>query len=364
MEPNMLTQNIYYQEEKKHASSRLAVLVIITFFSFIFYEQASGNMVGKMLLVSLVLGGLTLISMAHYFLMVSKPNTLVAYRKNFLIFLDLMVLTFFIALFERVGLFLLPLYIMIVMRSGLSFGIEYFYSSIILAAISWVLLLVYSPYWKEHNDIIATFAMTTLLLPLFYLRFITRVHQKNDELSDILTTTEYDANYDALTGIANRKMYKEAIYTSLKQREFFALLFIDLNKFKAINDTYGHHIGDSVLQEVSKRLTTAIDNEDFLARLGGDEFVIITKRKKVFLEKFIERLEQDVIGKHITEGITVPIELSVGISLYPDDSCDEMMLSKYADDAMYAAKKKEDTYHQFYHDIKISKKALIDYDLS
>ena len=80
----MLTQNMYYQEEKKHASSRLAVLVIITFFSFIFYEQASGNMVGKMLLVSLVLGGLTLISMAHYFLMVSKPNTLVAYRKNFL----------------------------------------------------------------------------------------------------------------------------------------------------------------------------------------------------------------------------------------------------------------------------------------
>ena len=348
----MLTQNIYYQEEKKHASSRLTVLVIITFFSFIFYEQASGDVAAKMLLVSLLLGGLTLISMLHYYIVIRKPNMLVPYRKNLLIFLDLIILTFFIALFEKEGLFLLPMYIMIVMRSGLSFGIEYFYSSIILAAISWVLLLVYSPYWKEHNDIIATFAMTTLLLPLFYLKFITRVHQKNDELSSILTTTEYDANYDALTGIANRKMYKEEIYRSLKQREFFALLFIDLNKFKAINDTYGHHIGDSVLQEVSKRLMSEIDNEDFLARLGGDEFVIITKRKKVFLEKFIENIEKNVIGKHITEGATVPIELSIGISMYPDDSRDEMMLSKYADDAMYVAKKKEDTYHQFYYDIK------------
>jgi diguanylate cyclase (GGDEF)-like protein len=348
----MLTQSIYYQEEKKHASSRLTALIIITFFSFIFYEQASGDTVAKILLVSLLLGGLTIVSMLHYYIVISKPNTLVVYRKNLLIFLDLIILTFFIILFEKEGLFLLPLYILIVMRSGLSFGIEYFYSSIVLAGISWVLLLIYSPYWKEHNDIIATFAMTTLLIPLFYLKFITRVHQKNDELSDILTTTEYDANYDALTSIPNRKMYKEEIYQSLKEREFFALLFIDLNKFKAINDNYGHHIGDSVLQEVSKRLSMAIDNDDFLARLGGDEFVIITKRKKVFLKKFIERIEQNVIGKHITEGVTVPIELSIGISMYPDDSRDEMMLSKYADDAMYVAKKKKNTYHQFYAELE------------
>lgn len=348
----MLTQNIYYQEEKKHAGSRLTALMAITFFSFIFYEQASGDMAGKMLFVSLILGGLTLFSLMHYFFMVKKPNSLVPYRKNLLIFLDLLVLTFLIALFEKHGLFLLPLYIMIVMRSGLSFGIKYFYISIVLASISWVLLLIYSSYWKEHSDILATFAMTTLLLPLFYLRFITRVHEKNDELSDILTTTEYDANYDALTGIANRKMYKEAIYNSLKKREFFALLFIDLNKFKAVNDTYGHHIGDSVLQEVSKRLLSAIDNDDFLARLGGDEFVIITKRKKVFLKKFIERLEENVIGKHIIDGVTVPIELSIGISMHPDDSRDEMMLNKYADDAMYVAKKNRESYHQFYYEMK------------
>jgi len=348
----MLKQNIYYQEEKKYTSSRLTTLVIVTFFSFIFYQQADGENSAKILLVSLLLSGLTLISMLHYYLVIRKQNTLVVYRKNLLIFLDLIILTFFIALFEKEGLFLLPLYIFIVMRNGLSFGIEYFYSSIVLAGISWVLLLIYSPYWKDHGDIIATFAMTTLLIPLFYIKFITRVHQKNDELSDILTTTEYDANYDTLTSIPNRKMYKEEIYKALKEREFFALLFIDLNKFKAINDNYGHHIGDNVLQEVSKRLTAVIDDDDFLARLGGDEFVIITRRRKAFLKKFIEKIEKNVIGKHVAEGSTVPISLSIGISMYPDDSHDEMMLSKYADDAMYVAKKKENTYHQFYNELK------------
>ncbi len=348
----MQTKNIYYEEEKNHASSRLTVLIIITFFSFIFYEQASGDIMRKMLLVSIVLSVLTIITMAHYFLMVRKPNMLVSYRKNLLIFLDLIVLTFIIALLKAQGLFFLPFYILIVMRSGLSFGIEYFYTSIVLATISWLLLLVYSPYWKEHVDIIATFAMTTLLIPLFYLRSITSVHEKNDELSDILTSTEHDANYDALTGIANRKMYKEAIYASLKKKESFALLFIDLNKFKAINDSYGHHIGDSVLQEVSNRLTMVIDNDDFVARLGGDEFVIITKRKKAFLKKFIEDIEQNVIGNHIVDGVSVPIELSIGVSLFPDDSRDEMTLGKYADDAMYIAKQKRNIYHQFYHEIK------------
>ena len=347
----MLSQNIYYQEEKKNATGRLSVLLIITFFSFIFYEQTNGEMATKMLFVSLVLGSLTFLSLLHYMLLIRKPYTLVSVRKNFLIFMDLLVLTFLISLFENQGLFLFPLYILIVMRSGLSFGIEYFYTSIVLASISWILLLIYSPYWKVHNDIIATFAMTTFLIPLFYLKFITRVHEKNDELSEILTHTEYDANYDALTGIANRKMYKEFMQKSLKERAFFALLFIDLNKFKAINDTFGHHIGDSVLQEVARRLLSAIDNDDFLARLGGDEFVIVTKRKKVFMEKFIEKLEQNVIGKHITEGVTVPIELSIGISFFPDDSSDEMLLSKYADDAMYIAKKKQNSYHQFYNEI-------------
>ena len=350
----MLTQNIYYQEEKSYVSSRMIALIIATFFSLIAYQQLSGQMQVKTLYVVLVLTVLSVISLLHYFFMIRFPHSLLGSRKSLLIFLDLIALTFFIALFKEQGLFLLPLYIIVVMRNGLSLGIEYFYTSIVLAVISWGILLKYSEYWSAHADIIATFAVTTLLIPLFYLRFITRIHEKNHELSEVLITTEHDANYDTLTGIANRKMYKEYIKATLKERTPFALLFIDLNKFKVINDTHGHDVGDKVLQEAVSRLSHVIDEDDFIARLGGDEFVIISKRKQVFLKKFIEGIEQKVIGKHVVNGITVPISLSIGIAVHPQDSRDEMMLSKYADDAMYIAKKKENTFHQFYADIEAS----------
>jgi len=346
----MLAQNIYYQEEKKYVTNKLTILFIITFFSF----AISTEIFSQILFIRLVLGGLVLVTMFHYMLVIRYPDMFVVYRKNLLILLDLTVLTFLIMMLENYGLFFLPFYIIIVMQSSLSFGIQYFYASIFSAVISWILLLIYSDYWRVHYDIIATFAMTTLLIPFFYLKFITRVHEQNIKLSEMLSETKHDANHDPLTGIANRKVYKEVMHIRLKEKEFFALLFIDLDKFKAINDTYGHHIGDGVLREVAKRLIKSIDSNDFLARLGGDEFVIISKRKKVFLAKFLENLEKNVIGKHTVHGVEVYIDMSIGISLYPDDGIDEASLAKYADDAMYIAKKKPNVHHMFYTDIDLT----------
>ncbi len=355
-----MQSNFYYQEERQYGGVRLTILFILTFFSIILFEQVDIQMAEKMFFVKVVLVGMLLISMFHYLFILRKPHTLIISRKVMLILLDLSVLTFFISIFEQNGLFLLPLYIVIVMQNGLSFGIAYFYASIALASVSWVLLLLYSPYWREENEIIATFAMTTFLIPLFYLKFIGKVHEKNDELSEILSTTKHDANHDILTGLPNRKRYKEEINKIIKSKEFFALLFIDLNKFKAINDTYGHDVGDSVLQEVSKRLLSIMGKKDFLVRLGGDEFVIITRRKKIFLDKFIEKLEQTAIGDHAIHDVTVFIELSMGISLYPDDIKGstlqnggvEATLVRFADEAMYIAKKKPNTYHMLYSNIK------------
>ncbi len=344
----MLSRNVYYQEEKKYVKGRLTFLIIITFFSF----AITTEMLSSVRFVRLVLGGLVVISMFQYALVVRYPYQFISYRKNALIFLDLIVLTSLVAIFGKYGLYLLPLYIIIVMQSGLSLGIEYFYTSVISAAFSWIVLLKYSEYWQMHYDIIATFAMTALLIPLFYLSVIMRVHDQNDELSDMLTATEHYANFDALTGIANRKMYNEVIKNTLKEKEFFALLFIDLDKFKAINDTYGHEIGDHVLKEVTRRLLQSISSEDFLARLGGDEFVIISKRRKVFLPKFLESLVSKTVGEHNVEDINVLIELSIGVSLYPDDGQSKSILGQYADEAMYVAKRKHNTYHMFYSDIK------------
>jgi len=347
----MSGDNFYYLAEKRHARDRFLFLVVATVLSFLFFSRTGVTIIPSMIIACFILSSLTVISLIHYAFINRYPDRFVFFRKQFIIFIDLITLAFLIAIFQKYGIFLLPLYIWIVMWSASSYGIEYFPGSIVSAVISWVLLFIYSPYWKTHFDTVLAFALTTLFIPLYYLRVITRISKENVELSEILTSTTQDANYDLLTGLANRKMYHEVIYETLKKREFFALLFIDLNKFKVINDTYGHDIGDNVLKEVARRLKSCMSEDDFLARLGGDEFVIISRRKKAFLAKFIEKIEKTAIGIHKVDNIRIPINLSIGISLYPDDGKEEKSLVKYADSAMYAAKKAPGKHHVYYHEL-------------
>jgi len=350
----MHLDNTNYKREKKQALAHLLVVVAVTLSTFIVIGLA-GKQLGKhFFLLKLVLGGLSIFSLGYYIFILKYPTIMPSIRKFILIFLDIIALTLSVIILKEQGLFLLPLYILIVMESGINFGLGYFYFSMFFSAVSWVLLLSYSEYWKIHSDTVAIFAITTFLIPLVYLKKMMHLHEKQELLHETLMHSDYDANYDTLTGLANRKYYDTYMKDLLKEKTFFALLFIDLNKFKAINDTYGHAVGDEVLVEVSKRLTSSIEEEDMLARLGGDEFVIITKRKKVFLNKFLEKLEQITIGNHQVGGVTVRIELSIGVSLFPDDSKSETFLRKYADDAMYVAKKRPNSYHVFYEELNAS----------
>jgi len=346
-----------YQREKKQVLTHLFVVIGITLVMFVLMGFTSRNFGHHLFLLKFLFGGLSLFSFFHYVFISRFPKVLVSSRKFLLIFLDIFTLTLSVIIIGELGLFLLPIYILIVMESGVNFGLIYFYFSLISSSLSWVLLVQYSDYWKVHSDTVAIFAITTFLIPLLYLKKMMYLHEKQDILHETLKSTNHDANYDALTGLPNRKQYDTFMKDLLKGRDFFALLFIDLNKFKIINDTHGHDVGDAVLIEVAKRLNESIDENDMLARLGGDEFVIITKRKKVFLDKFLEKLEHITIGDHQVGDVNVLIELSIGVSLFPDDSKSETFLRKYADEAMYIAKKMRGKYHVFYEEIRSSEKS-------
>jgi len=349
--------DIAYLKEKKYAINRLLLLIAITSITLLFihtWHEYSRDFFS----LEVILIGLCIFSLLHNIFLQKFPLALVKTRKFILIFIDMLVLTASIVIIGPAGLFLLPIYIVIVMESGMRFGFSYFYFSIILASLSWLFLVNSSGYWQRHSDTVAIFAITTFLIPLMYMKQMMNMHEKHEMLHETLQNTEHAANYDVLTTLPNRKYYNNFMKELLNEKAFFALLFIDLNKFKAINDTYGHNVGDAVLKEVAHRLSKSIDEEDMLARLGGDEFVIITRRKKVFLPKFISRLEETTIGQHKVGNIAIRIELSIGISLFPDDSKSETFLRKYADEAMYCAKKRKDTYHVFYEEMKSSENSF------
>ena len=152
------------------------------------------------------------------------------------------------------------------------------------------------------------------------------------------------ANYDHLTGLPNRSLLleriKHAIAYSNRQNKSIALFFIDLDKFKQVNDSLGHDNGDILLQKITQRLVRELRGDDTLARLGGDEFVVL-------LESFTNNHQLGHIAQKIIDSIAQPVTLgknvvsvgaSVGISLYPDDAINSEMLLRNADVAMYNAK--------------------------
>lgn len=148
---------------------------------------------------------------------------------------------------------------------------------------------------------------------------------------------------DSLTNVANRRQFEinldYEIKNAKKNKEMFVLMFLDLDRFKYVNDTLGHRFGDHLLKAVSERLITCLGPNDFLARLGGDEFVIISPRSK---ESYASQLAHDILSQFmksfIIEGYDLYITASIGISLFPDAGSDADTLMKCADMAMYQAK--------------------------
>lgn len=165
------------------------------------------------------------------------------------------------------------------------------------------------------------------------------------------------AYYDELTGLPNRtffyELFQEAVKKSKRSQSGFALLFIDADKFKQVNDQHGHAIGDMYLKFIAKQMRSSIKNTDTLARLAGDEFVALlldiedVNRIRDIVAKMIEHAQQsfEVGDKKICPSV------SVGIALFPRDAQDWRILMEKADLAMYQAKQSDNKRYCFYHEI-------------
>jgi len=164
----------------------------------------------------------------------------------------------------------------------------------------------------------------------------------------------HQAHHDALTGLPNRLLFndrlRKSIEKSKRNKSKMALLFIDLDHFKEINDSLGHDAGDEILINVTQRLSKIIRKEDTLSRLGGDEFTVIVENLEqgqnasLLAQKIISQLEQPI---EFADNLLY-VSSSIGISLYPDDGDNCQNLLKYADSAMYKAKNEGRNNFQFY----------------
>ena len=182
---------------------------------------------------------------------------------------------------------------------------------------------------------------------------------------------EYLANHDGLTGLPNRVSFsqtlEQAIHSARRFARRFAVLFIDLDRFKIINDTLGHQAGDTLLKEMARRIREGLRASDFVARLGGDEFVVLVQEicdvehVAIVARKLLAALMQPVI----ILGQECRVTASIGISMFPTDARDEQALMKNADAAMYVAKDEgKNTFHFYSEEIKTESRERLSLEAS
>ena len=165
---------------------------------------------------------------------------------------------------------------------------------------------------------------------------------------------EQQANYDTLTGLANRSLLHDRLQTAIRSAAAYgtrlAVVFVDLDRFKFINDSLGHHVGDELLRAMAERLKASVRESDTVARLGGDEFVLLINGhgEPDAVAIVLERMLSD-----ISQPWTIPqgdfnVTCSIGVALYPDDGDNAQTLLKHADSAMYRAKERGRNNFQFF----------------
>ena len=199
--------------------------------------------------------------------------------------------------------------------------------------------------WLTISAVRDTHALTTHYVGVC--SDITQVKQAQEKLDHL-------AHHDPLTALPNRLLFHDRLQHALpraaRDREQLAILFIDLDRFKNVNDTLGHHIGDELLQQVAAQLAARLREGDTLARLGGDEFIVLLENvdgqygATQVAEKLVAMFEQPFL----VAGHELFVTCSVGVSLFPDDAQDLNMLIRNADVAMYQAKARGRNGYRFY----------------
>ncbi|MDQ7068311.1 MAG: diguanylate cyclase [Sulfurimonas sp.] len=195
------------------------------------------------------------------------------------------------------------------------------------------------------EDIVAKDEMGYLLASFYKMK--EKVIQREEHLTHI-------AGHDELTGLRNRTdlddTLQNTIKDTLKKNSKCAILFIDLNKFKQLNDTLGHDAGDIMLKEVSTRLKKSLRKEHELFRIGGDEFLVLLREIKniTIIEKIISNILKTMKKPLLINNKPIEISLSIGVSIVPDNTTDVDELIKYADIAMYVSKSDTDTDYTFF----------------
>jgi len=286
----------------------------------------------------------------HYVWVLRSPQPWIL-RRCGVIAADIAVASSMLYLYGEAGAFLYPIYLWVIVGNGLRFGVRYLAYALALSLAGFGLVGYTAPFWSQHTELTVALLVGMGVLPLFYATLLREVEQANRDLAALVEKASHAASHDPLTGLANRRVFfdrlQHTIEIARRHGTLVGVVFIDLDGFKNVNDTFGHAAGDELLRQIAQRLDSTLRRADTVARYGGDEFVVLLEdlRDEKDLKSAVRRASSVFAKPYQLNGEAYRARGSVGVSAFPRDGEDAQVLVQRADRAMYEAKKLGE--HQF-----------------
>jgi diguanylate cyclase (GGDEF)-like protein len=258
-------------------------------------------------------------------------------RRILSMFMDIAATTYALYFLDAAGTAVFGVYLFNACGNGFRFGPKYLYLSSALSIVGFTFVLATSEYWASHLTLGIGLLLVLLVIPMYFASLSRQLH-------DALARMHTMATHDTLTGLPNRHSFYEQLQQTLKlaerSRSSFAVVFIDLDGFKPINDSLGHAAGDEVLKSVARRLKQSVRSDDVVARIGGDEFVIILSIiEATGLLPVVRKIINIIATPYTVSGKTITLTSSTGVATYPDSGRTVDKLVACADTAMYRSKR-------------------------
>ena len=273
----------------------------------------------------------------------AHPSTSVV-RRVIGMLADIAMNTYLLYTLDEVGVPFYGVYLWVAFGNGFRYGPRYLYLATALSVAGFVFVLFTSEYWIIHRTMGMGLLTALVVLTLYVASLARQLNDRNHELRQLYEQMAKHATHDSLTGLPNRKYFHdhlaETISSAGRDKKTFALLYLDLDEFKAINDALGHAVGDQIIENTARRLERCIRKGDVVSRVGGDEFVVLL-RNILFLDvsKVADKIIEVLSEPFIIAGNTLRMTISIGVAMYPQDGTDANALTNNADNAMYDAKR-------------------------
>ncbi len=327
--------NIIYKEELSQVYTRFIFLSFMVPLLLYFNDVE----IRQDITLNIWIVGYIIVSLVHFGFLKIFPTTLSIFRRVFILGVDIAIVTVVLYYLEIDGFPFSLYYIWIIFANGMRFGHIFMIIGMVLSIAGIAILYYFSNFWHNNEHFLIFLLSSTIILPLFMLRLVYRIEEKNLEMQNLLELLHYQSLHDELTNLPNRKYLEQQLNSKVEQKGDFCFLLIDLDGFKSINDKYGHSAGDLILKKVADILRGVFKGNDFAARLGGDEFAAIVDGKYYNAVEKSEKLLKDIAIMRASTGDGGYLSASIGIACYPMDARSIEELKNLADKAMYSIKR-------------------------